>query len=104
MIFQRGNPLDFERWAADPGHGDMVVRALPAVLQAHGERAWPAPTTFRGGSGPLELERGPATNPLCEAFFEAVQQAGYELTDDVNGYRAGGLRAASIATSGAAGA
>ena len=36
MIFQRGNPLDFERWAADPGHGDVGLRPLPAVLQADG--------------------------------------------------------------------
>ncbi len=46
---------------------------------------------FRGGNGPLVLERGPATNPLFGAFFDAVQQAGYELTDDVNGYRQEGF-------------
>ena len=33
MIFQRGNPLDYERWGL-PGLG---LRALPAVLQAHGD-------------------------------------------------------------------
>jgi choline dehydrogenase len=37
------------------------------------------------------LERGPATSPLFRAFFEAVQQAGYQLTDDVNGYRQEGF-------------
>jgi choline dehydrogenase len=37
------------------------------------------------------LERGPATNPLFLAFFEAVQQAGYQLTSDVNGYRQEGF-------------
>jgi choline dehydrogenase len=46
---------------------------------------------FRGHAGPLVLERGPATNPLFGAFFEAVQQAGYNLTDDVNGYRQEGF-------------
>jgi choline dehydrogenase len=46
---------------------------------------------WRGGDGPIVLERGPADNPLCVAFFEAVQQAGYELTDDVNGYRQEGF-------------
>jgi choline dehydrogenase len=45
----------------------------------------------RGHDGPLVLERGPATNPLFGAFFEAVKQAGYELTDDVNGYRQEGF-------------
>src|SRR5581483_2739929 len=48
---------------------------------------------FRGDEGPLVLERGPATNPLFGAFFEAVQQAGYPLTDDVNGYRQEGFAA-----------
>ena len=36
-------------------------------------------------------ERGPASSPLFGAFFEAVQQAGYPLTDDVNGYRQEGF-------------
>ena len=35
--------------------------------------------------------RGRPTNPLFGAFFEAVQQAGYHLTDDVNGYRQEGF-------------
>jgi choline dehydrogenase len=48
---------------------------------------------YRGGDGPIPLERGPATNPLFQAFFEAVQQAGYSLTDDVNGYRQEGFAA-----------
>ena len=46
---------------------------------------------YRGHAGPLVLERGPATSPLFGAFFEAVQQAGYALTEDVNGYRQEGF-------------
>ena len=46
---------------------------------------------YRGHSGPLVLERGPAKSPLFGAFFEAVQQAGYPLTDDVNGFRQEGF-------------
>ena len=49
--------------------------------------------TWRGGDGPLVLERGPATSPLFRAFFEAVLQAGYQLTNDVNGYRQEGFAA-----------
>jgi choline dehydrogenase len=41
----------------------------------------------------LVLERGPAANPLFLAFFEAVQQAGYSLTDDVNGFKQEGFAA-----------
>jgi choline dehydrogenase len=90
MIFQRGNPLDYERWAADPGMaGWDYAHCLPYFRKMEtclaGEDEW------RGGSGPLVLERGPATTPLFDAFFEAVQQAGYPLTDDVNGYRQEGF-------------
>jgi choline dehydrogenase len=46
---------------------------------------------YRGGDGPLVLERGSAASPLFDAFFEAVKQAGYELTDDVNGRRQEGF-------------
>lgn len=46
---------------------------------------------WRGGDGPLVLERGPATNPLFEAFFDAAEQAGFPRTDDVNGFRQEGF-------------
>jgi choline dehydrogenase len=46
---------------------------------------------FRGREGPLVLERGPATSPLFRAFLAAVEEAGYALTDDVNGYRQEGF-------------
>jgi choline dehydrogenase len=96
MIFQRGNPLDYQRWAADPGMSSWsYAHCLPYFKRM--ENCLAAPGTpsqeFRGTDGPLVLERGPATNPLFGAFFEAVQQAGYELTDDVNGYRQEGFAA-----------
>jgi choline dehydrogenase len=92
MIFQRGNPLDYERWAADPGMQDWdYAHCLPYFKKMEtviaGANAW------RGGDGPLKMERGPAVNPLFKAFFAAVQQAGYPLTDDVNGYRQEGFAA-----------
>ena len=37
------------------------------------------------------MERGPCENPLFSAFFEAVQEAAYPLTDDVNGYKQEGF-------------
>ena len=39
------------------------------------------------------IERGPARGPLFDAFFGAVQEAGYSLTEDVNGYRQEGFAA-----------
>ena len=91
MIFQRGNPLDFERWAADPGMESWsYAHCLPYFKRM--ETCLADPTSeWHGANGPLELERGPATNPLFEAFFEATRQAGYPSTTDVNGYRQEGF-------------
>jgi len=93
MIFQRGNPLDYERWAADPGMEDWdYAHCLPYFKRM--ENALNDPDTlWRGHDGPLKLERGPAVNPLFKAFFAAVQEAGYPLTDDVNGYKQEGFAA-----------
>src|SRR5579875_2479352 len=93
MIFQRGNPLDYERWAADPGMENWdYAHCLPYFKRMENALADPD-TVWRGHEGPLKLERGPARNPLFQAFFQAVQQAGYPLTDDVNGYRQEGFAA-----------
>ncbi len=92
MIFQRGNPLDYERWASDPGMETWdFAHCLPYFKRMESCLAAEPADEYRGHSGPLVLERGPAKSPLFGAFFEAVQQAGYPLTDDVNGYRQEGF-------------
>jgi choline dehydrogenase len=94
MIFQRGNPMDYERWASDPGMETWDhAHCLPYFKRMENCLAAAPDDPFRGHDGPLVLERGPAKGPLFDAFFEAVQQAGYPLTDDVNGYRQEGFAA-----------
>jgi choline dehydrogenase len=92
MIFQRGNPMDYDRWAATPGceRWDWA-HCLPYFKRM--ETCIAGADDWRGGDGPLKLERGPATSPLFQAFFEAVQQAGHPMTSDVNGYRQEGFNA-----------
>ena len=92
MIFQRGNPADYEKWAQRPGLADWdYAHCLPYFKRMEtclaGEDDW------RGGDGPLELERGPAASPLFEAWLEAGPQAGFRRTDDVNGFRQEGFAA-----------
>jgi choline dehydrogenase len=90
MIFQRGNPLDLERWAADAGMQSWdYAHCLPYFKRM--ETCLAGADDWRGGDGPLVLERGPATNPLFGAFFAAAQEAGYPMTDDVNGYQQEGF-------------
>jgi choline dehydrogenase len=90
MIFQRGNPLDYERWGADDGMKSWdYAHCLPYFKKM--ENCLAGADSYRGGDGPLVLERGPADSPLFKAFFEAVQEAGYPLTKDVNGYQQEGF-------------
>ncbi|HEY4332882.1 MAG TPA: choline dehydrogenase [Ilumatobacteraceae bacterium] len=90
MIFQRGNPLDYERWGADPGMETWdYAHCLPYFKRM--EKCMAGGDTYRGAKGPLVLERGPAASPLFDAFFAAVQEAGYPITKDVNGYQQEGF-------------
>ena len=94
MIFQRGNPLDYQRWASDPGMGTWdYAHCLPYFKRLENCLAADPDDQFRGHDGPLQQERGPIKNPLFSAFFKAVQQAGHELTTDVNGYKQEGFAA-----------
>src|SRR5579872_4184633 len=94
MIFQRGNPLDYERWASDPGMSSWdYAHCLPYFKKMENCLAAAPDDPFRGHSGPLVLERGPASSPLFKAFFAAVEQAGYPITADVNGYQQEGFQA-----------
>jgi len=90
MIFQRGNPLDYDRWAQEVGMEQWeYAHCLPYFKRM--ETCLAGADQWRGGDGPLKLERGPATNPLFKAFFEAAVEAGFERTEDVNGYRQEGF-------------
>jgi choline dehydrogenase len=92
MIFQRGNPLDYERWAGVTGLENWNYSScLPYFKRMENCLAAAVDDPFRGHGGPLTLKRGPATGPLWDAFFSAVQEAGYSLTADVNGYRQEGF-------------
>ncbi len=90
MIFQRGNPLDYERWAADPGMENWdYAHCLPYFKKM--ETCLAGGDEYRGTDGPLTLERGPVSNPLFTAFFKATRQAGFAYTKDVNGFRQEGF-------------
>ncbi|MYG87326.1 MAG: choline dehydrogenase, partial [Acidimicrobiales bacterium] len=61
MIFQRGNPADYDKWANRPGMATWDYRhCLPYFKRM--ETCLAGPDDWRGGDGPLVLERGPATS------------------------------------------
>ncbi len=94
MIFQRGNPLDYERWGADPGMSSWdYAHCLPYFRRMEKCLAPDDGDDHRGSDGPLVLERGPADNPLFKAFLDATVEAGHPRSSDVNGHRQEGFNA-----------
>jgi len=90
MIFQRGNPMDYDKWAAEPGMEHWAYEhCLPYFKRM--ENRLVGGDEWRGESGPLQLETGPATNPLFHAWLEAGPEAGFHSTSDVNGYQQEGF-------------
>ncbi len=90
MVYMRGHPMDYDRWADTFGLGDWrFERCLPYFKHCEssdrGESAW------RGGSGLLGVTRGTLQNPLFDALYEAGEQSGQGTSDDLNGYKPEGI-------------
>ncbi len=83
LVYVRGNPLDFERWQDEGARGWGYASVLPYFRRA--ERRAEGGDEYRGGDGPLDTTYGPLRNPLYRAWIEAGRQAGYPVTDDING-------------------
>ena len=92
MIYIRGNPMDYEGWAAKDGLAAWdYAHCLPYFQRV--ETRLQGADAYHGVGGPLALTTPGCDNPLFEAFFEAVQQGGHAVTDDVNGHRQEGFGA-----------
>jgi choline dehydrogenase len=92
MLFNRGNPLDFDAWG-DAGLRDWdYAHCLPYFRRMEtfegGADAW------RGGEGPMKISRCKADHKLHDVFLRSGEQAGFSVTEDHNGYRQEGLHIA----------
>ena len=91
LVYVRGNPWDFERWVELGATGWGYADVLPYFKRA--ERRQAGGDTYRGGEGLLATSYGSRHNPLHAAWLKAAQEAGYPLTDDINGYAQEGFGA-----------
>jgi choline dehydrogenase len=89
LVYIRGNPQDFERWAQEGAAGWAYRDVLPYFKRA--ERRDEGGDEYRGASGKLMTRYGSLSNPLHAAWLEAGQQAGYPHTSDVNGFQQEGF-------------
>jgi choline dehydrogenase len=90
MVYMRGHPNDYDRWASEFGLDKWTyAQCLPYFKKCEssdrGENQW------RGSSGPLGVSQAKLGNPLFDAFLEAGTQSGQGRSDDLNGYKPEGL-------------
>lgn len=83
MAFIRGHALDFERWVREGAEGWSWNEVLPYFKRTENWKG--GESDYRGGSGPVHVQAGDMKCELYEVFLKAGEQAGYRLTDDVNG-------------------
>ena len=94
MIFQRGNPLDYERWAADPGMATWdYAHCLPYFKRMEDCLAAAPDDPWRGHGGPLGLERGPGDEPAVRGVLRGRPAGRLPADDRRQRLPPGGLRA-----------
>lgn len=90
MVYMRGHPLDYDRWADELGLGQWRYADCLPYFKA-GEASDRGGDDWRGGDGPLGVTKGGGVSPLYGAFVEAGTQAGQGRSEDLNGFKPEGV-------------
>jgi len=83
LLYIRGQPEDFDHWRQLGNFGWSFDDVLPYFRRAEDQER--GQDAFHGVGGPLAVSNVSEPHPLCEAFIEAAQQAGFPRNDDFNG-------------------
>lgn len=90
MVYLRGHPLDYDRWASDFNLPDWdYAHCLPYFRRS--ERSERGADAWHGDQGPLGVSIGRSPNVLYDAFIEAGPQSGFGGSSDLNGFNPEGL-------------
>lgn len=90
MVYMRGHPTDYDRWASEFGLAEWdFAHCLPYFKKA--ERSERGESEYHGASGPLGVSRSHYRSVLFDAFLRAGETSGVGTSDDLNGYKPEGL-------------
>ncbi|MFT5590940.1 MAG: choline dehydrogenase [Bradyrhizobium sp.] len=84
MIYVRGQPADFDDWAAAGNPGWTYQDVLPYFKKVESHPL--GDTDFHGAHGLIgitPMEAG--AHPICHAYLQACREAGYTINHDFNG-------------------
>lgn len=82
MCYVRGNPYDYDEWAALGCTGWSYKEVFPYFVKM--ENFEPGKNNYHGVKGPMNVATYRQLNPLMQIFVEAGKQAGYPYVDDYN--------------------
>lgn len=83
MAFTRGNPGDYDRWAANGARGWSFADVLPYFKRVE---CWEGGASeWRGGEGAVGVQWAKTADPLYDAWLAAGRAARWPVTDDYNG-------------------
>ena len=91
MVYVRGHPEDFNRWASyglkDWGYSSVLPYFKKIETWSGGENL------YRGGKGPLRVNRSKINKkfPLFQAVIDSAKEAGFDEFEDSNGYKQEGF-------------
>lgn len=83
LLYLRGQREDFDHWRQLGNAGWSFDDVLPYFRRSEDQER--GEDELHGVGGPLAVTNVRDPHPLCEAFIEAAQQAGYPRNDDFNG-------------------
>jgi choline dehydrogenase len=83
LVFLRGSPRDYDRWAQLGARGWSYDECLPAFRKL--ETFHGPDSEWRGKEGPMQIAEVPAPTPGCRAFVETCMKLGFPRNADNNG-------------------
>jgi choline dehydrogenase len=89
MIYIRGNPADYDEWAAMGCDGWSYDEVLPYFKRAEDNER--GEDMYHGVGGPISVSESRSMHPLVDTMIEAAKQAGHEHNPDLNGARQEGV-------------
>ncbi|MGO9989576.1 MAG: GMC family oxidoreductase [Steroidobacteraceae bacterium] len=90
MVYFRGNPRDYDAWAAAGATGWSYREVLPYFRRSeHNENF--GSSVYHGRGGPMNVRSVTRPNPLNFSFFDALASLGFSYRDDLNGADSEGM-------------
>jgi choline dehydrogenase len=83
LLYVRGQPEDYDRWRQMGNSGWGWSDVQPLFRRAEDWTEGDDP--HHGNGGPLAVSRNRVRRPICDAWIEAAQAAGYPFNPDYNG-------------------